>query len=83
MGRGRKIKGTVSGRKLPPLVYGLKGIQDLFDVSKTTASRYKNTIIKDAVTQQGGKIVIDTAEALRLFGLKTADKLIQPAEVLE
>ena len=32
-----------------------------------TAQRYKNGIIKDAVTQYGRKIVVDADKALELF----------------
>ncbi len=48
-------------------VYGLKGIQKLFNVSHATAQMYKNTILKDAVSQQGRKIVVDVEKALSLF----------------
>ena len=48
-------------------VYGLKGIQKLFNVSHATAQMYKNTILKDAVSQQGRKIVVNVEKALSLF----------------
>ncbi len=48
-------------------VYGLAGIRKLFNVSHATAQRYKDTIIKDAVMQQGRKIVVDADKALELF----------------
>lgn len=48
-------------------VYGIKGIQELFNVSHVTAIKYKNTIIKDAVMQQGRKIVVDGDKAMNLF----------------
>lgn len=48
-------------------VYGLRGIRKLFNVSHATAYRYKETIIKDAVSQQGRKIVIDAEKAMELF----------------
>lgn len=47
--------------------YGLKGIMDLFHVSNMTAQKYKRTIIKDAVKQNGRKIVVDAEKALALF----------------
>lgn len=53
------------------LVYGLHGIRNLFNVSHATAFRYKETIIKDAVSQQGRKIVVDVDKALELFNAKT------------
>ena len=49
------------------LVYGLAGIRKLFNVSHATAYRYKQTIIKDAVSQQGRKIVVDAEKAVELF----------------
>jgi len=49
------------------LVYGLHGIRSLFNVSHATAQRYKDTIIKDAVSQRGRKIVVDADKALELF----------------
>lgn len=49
------------------LVYGLRGIRTLFNVSHATAYRYKETILKDAVSQQGRKIVVDVDKALQLF----------------
>lgn len=48
-------------------VYGLKGIQDLFHVSHTTAQIYKDGILKDAVYQSGRKIVVDVEKAIKLF----------------
>lgn len=52
------------------LVYGIRGIQELFNVSYKTAHIYKETIIKDAVYQQGRKIVVDADKALELFKKK-------------
>lgn len=51
----------------PRLVYGLKGIMDLFQVSNMTAQRYKKGIIKAAVYQYGRKIVTDADHALQLY----------------
>lgn len=48
-------------------VYGLKGIQELFNVSHPTAQRYKDGIIKEAVSQSGRKIVVDADRAMELF----------------
>lgn len=53
--------------ELPAMVYGLKGIKELFGVSLTTAQKYKNTWLKPAVTQRKQKIIIDVALALELF----------------
>ena len=49
------------------LVYGLKGIQGLFNVSHKTAQQWKNTWLSPAVMQNGRKIVTDTDYALKLF----------------
>jgi len=75
----RKVRfagGTVEveNRRLPAQVRGLKGIMELFDVSIATAWKYKNTILKGAVTQNGRVIVVDVAEALRLFEESAAGK---------
>ena len=56
------------------LVYGLAGIRKLFNVSHATAFRYKETIIKDAVSQQGRKIVVDVDKALELFNQNSGGK---------
>lgn len=51
-------------------VYGLRGVRELFKVSHATAQRYKDTIIKDAVSQQGRKIIVDAEKAMELFNAK-------------
>lgn len=75
--RGRKLKASASdshehlkGQKFPPVMYGLAGIMHIFGVSKSTASRYANTFLKEngAVTIRGNVILIDTVKALRAFG---------------
>lgn len=48
-------------------VYGLQGIRDIFGCSHATAQRYKNTFLRDAIIQNGRKIVIDVDKAMRLF----------------
>jgi hypothetical protein len=48
-------------------VYGIHGIRKLFNVAHSTAQRYKNTFLKDAVMQNGKKIVVDVDKALELF----------------
>ena len=53
-------------------VYGLRGIQQLFGVSHKTAQDYKDGIIKDAVMQNGRKIVVDADLALELFNQRRA-----------
>ena len=49
------------------LVYGLKGIEDLFNCSHKTAQFYKDHVINQAVSQNGRKIVVDADLALKLF----------------
>lgn len=48
-------------------VYGLAGIQSLFNVSHVTAQRYKNTFLAPAVSQQGRTIMVDVEKAITLF----------------
>lgn len=67
----------VPGGKFPQVMYGLKGIMSIFNVSKATASRYANNHIKGAVTKNGNVIIIDVHEALRLFGVKNPAKFIK------
>ena len=52
------------------LVYGLRGIQDLFGCSHKTAQHLKDHVICQAVSQHGRKIVIDSDLALKLFNEK-------------
>ena len=59
-------------RQTGRLVYGLRGIRELFGVSHLTAQRYKDGIIKEAVRQNGRKIVVDADYALELFNQRTA-----------
>ena len=49
-------------------VYGIKGIEELFGCSHATAQHYKDTVIADAVTQNGRKIIVDADYAVELFG---------------
>lgn len=49
------------------LVYGIRGIERLFNVSHRTAQTYKDTFLKPAVSQNGRKIVVDRDLALKLF----------------
>ena len=48
-------------------VYGLRGIQSLLNCSHTQAQRYKDTVLKEAIMQNGRKIVVDADKALQLF----------------
>lgn len=49
------------------VVYGIRGIMSLFNVSITTAQRYKETFLKEAVSQRGRKIITNVPLARRLF----------------
>lgn len=51
-------------------VYGLRGIQDLFQCSHTQAQRYKDGLLKPAVIQSGRKIMVDVDTAIKLFNQK-------------
>ena len=51
-------------------VYGLAGIRKLFNISHATAQRYKDTILADAVSQQGRIIIVDVEKAMELFQKK-------------
>ena len=57
----------VQKQGLPKYVHGLQGIADLFDVSKVTAQKYKNTWLASAVKQNGKTLLTDTEMALKLF----------------
>lgn len=67
--------------KFPPFVYGLQGICDLFGVSKSTAYKYKNGLLKDAITQNGDILLVDTAMALKLFGVKDPEKFVSNPDI--
>lgn len=47
-------------------VYGLTGIMELFNCSKSKAFQLKKTTIAPAVYQTGRKIMVDKAQALAL-----------------
>lgn len=65
---------TPAAKPTGRLVYGLKGIRDLFGVSHLTAQRYKDGIIKEAVRQHGRKIVVDADYALELFNQRRNER---------
>lgn len=48
-------------------VYGLRGIGELFGVSKSTAQQYKNTFLAPAVEQRGRKFRINVRIAGELY----------------
>lgn len=55
-------------------VYGLKGIETLFQVSHATAQRYKDTFLAPAVRQRGRKIIVDAKLALDLFDKRQSER---------
>ena len=48
-------------------VYGLAGICQLFHCKESRAQKLKNTIIREAVSQDGRTIVVDADLAIELF----------------
>ena len=77
MGRVRKSWVYVEGEKFPRIMYGLKGVMTLFDVSKATASRYAKTLISPAITRQGNVMIIDTKKALKCFGVSNPSDFVK------
>ena len=60
-----QIQNEASETKSRTYVYGIAGLCKLFQCSKSTAHRIKNSgVIKDAITQTGRKIIIDAELAL-------------------
>lgn len=52
----------------PKLVYGIRGIANLFDCSIATANRIKKSgVIDGAIFQRNRTIVVNADEALKLF----------------
>ena len=63
--------------RLPATLYGLESVCMLFDVKKTTASKYVNSFLADAVSRgKGKKLVIDTRKALELYGIAFPERLV-------
>ncbi|MEJ8590140.1 DUF3853 family protein [Riemerella anatipestifer] len=61
-------KNSSVNTKETKLVYGIRGIANLFDCSIATANRIKKSrVIDDAISQRNRTIVIDTEKALELF----------------
>lgn len=66
IGSNDKQEATASPKRY---VYGLRGLQELFGCSKTTASRLKQSgKIDAAITQVGALIIIDADKAVELAG---------------
>lgn len=66
---GKEVK-TTQEENPKKYVYGLAGIRKLFNISHATAQRYKDTILADAVSQQGRIIIVDVEKAMELFQKK-------------
>lgn len=64
--KSNEAQKTVEPKKVE-YVKGLKGIRELFGVSHVTAHKYKETILKDAVIQNGRVILVDKNKAFKLF----------------
>jgi hypothetical protein len=63
----KQPKADVESQKTKHLVFGIKGIADVFGCSIPTANRIKKSgVIDDAIYQVGRKIVVDADLALQL-----------------
>lgn len=58
---------SISNKSGKHLVYGIKGIRELFHVSDSMARKLKDGVISKAVSQVGRTIVVDADLALSLF----------------
>ena len=65
------------------LIYGLRGIQGLFNCSHKQAQYYKDYIINEAVSQNGRKIVVDADRALVLFNERRSKNALGSSMVNE
>lgn len=77
MGRNRTQFNSDSREKFPRQLHGLQGVMDLFHVSKATASRYVNGVLKPSVTRQGNILFIDTKMALKCFGVQNPSDFVK------
>ena len=64
-------------KKFPAIVYGLDGVMTLFQCSRSRASRLVHGKIEGAVSRDGNIIVVDTAAALRLFGVREPERFVK------
>ena len=51
----------------PRYVVGQRGIQKLFNVSGTTAYRYRKGILREAITYYGRRYIVDIDKAKALY----------------
>ncbi len=73
----KKIEPVKLDGKLPRLVYGLKGISTIFNVSQSTALKMSKGVISGACSKRGRIILVDTRKALELFGVPNPDDFIK------
>lgn len=62
-----KVQSPQEEDKSSKYIYGLRGIQTLFNVSHKTAQQYKNTWLAPACYQSGRLIMVDRDRAMQLF----------------
>lgn len=69
VGQLREVLAPLQAKQSAPrkLKYGLKGIQEIFNCGLSRAQELKNTIIKDAISQDGRTIIVDEEKAITLF----------------
>ena len=60
----KRIPSKLAGKEV---VFGLAGICKIFNCKMSRAQKLKNTIIKDAVHQNGRTIITDVEKAYELF----------------
>lgn len=60
----------------PPILYGLDGVMQVFQCSRSRASRLVHGKIAGSVTREGHLIIVDTKEALSLFGIHQPERFI-------
>ena len=65
---GEKLPKKKESPSTKKYVYGIKGLEKLFQCSKSTANRIKQSgRINDAISQNGRLIIVDAELALKLF----------------
>ena len=60
----KRVPSKLAGKEV---VFGLAGICKIFNCKMSRAQKLKNTIIKDAVHQNGRTIITDVEKAYELF----------------
>ena len=60
----KRVPSKLAGKEI---VFGLAGICKIFNCKMSRAQKLKNTIIKDAVHQNGRTIITDVEKAYELF----------------